>query len=184
MSNKLLKLENPERVNELSPETTLRRIGLRADDVFCDIGAGSGLFVLPAAKMTSGDVYALEIDEDMLTLIRERADAQGLYHLHTVAVRDGNFGLPPGTADIVLLATVLHEIEDQRSFLADIYSLLKAGGRLAVIEFRAGHTPFGPSPERRMSRERIEEIVCAAGFAYSDFFTLGPNFIAFAFSKH
>ncbi len=183
MSNKLLKLENPDRVEELSPEITLRTIGLRADDVFCDIGAGSGLFALQAAKMTSGNVYALEIDEDMLALIRKRADMQGLHHLHTVAVRDESFGLPPNTADIVLLATVLHEIEDQKPFLADIYSLLKTDGKLAVIEFRSGPTPFGPSPEHRMSRERIEETVCAAGFVYSDFFELGPNFIGIVFLK-
>lgn len=45
------------------------------------------------------------------------------------------------------------------------------------------HTPFGPSPEYRMSRERMEEIVCAAGFAYSDFFALAPNLAGIVFSK-
>ena len=119
----------------------------------------------------------------MLALIRERADAQGLSNLHTVAVHDGSFGLPSNTVDIVLLATVLHEIENQEQFLAGIHSLLKADGKLAVIEFRSGPTPFGPSLEHRMSRERIEETVCAAGFAYSDFFALGPNFIGIVFSK-
>ena len=59
MSNKLIKLENAERVEELSPETTLRTVGLRADDVFCDIGAGSGLFALTAAKNDKRATYML-----------------------------------------------------------------------------------------------------------------------------
>mgnify|MGYP000721131418 CR=1 FL=1 len=40
------KLEDPVRVSELDPAGTLERIGFRAGQTLCDIGAGSGLFSL------------------------------------------------------------------------------------------------------------------------------------------
>lgn len=41
MDYKQNKLENPERLAELSPKETLMRIGLGEQDIICDIGAGS-----------------------------------------------------------------------------------------------------------------------------------------------
>jgi len=52
MNHKQIELENPERLAELSPKDTLMRIGLGEKDIICDIGAGSGIFTIPAAGIT------------------------------------------------------------------------------------------------------------------------------------
>lgn len=71
-----LKLENPARLAELNPKATLKRIGLRVGDVLCDIGAGSGIFAIPAAQITCGLVYAVELRADMLGIITDKASRQ------------------------------------------------------------------------------------------------------------
>ena len=71
------KLEKPERIAELRPTETLRRIGLGPHDTLADIGAGTGLFALAAAAMTRGTVYALDIKQEMLDIIARRAAQTG-----------------------------------------------------------------------------------------------------------
>jgi ubiquinone/menaquinone biosynthesis C-methylase UbiE len=180
--DKRMKLENPARVAELDPEGTLHKLGLKAGDIFCDIGAGSGLFTLPAARMTGAPVYALETDEAMLSLIRERADAESL-DIRTVRVTDAGLGIPEATADVVLLATVLHEIPNKHDFLTNVYRLLRESGRVAVIEFREGETSMGPNPSHRMSREHILSAMRDVGMQLHMEYILGPNFYCLVFQK-
>jgi len=68
MDNKQMKFENPVRIKELKPIETLIRIGLKENHVVCDIGAGSGIFTIPASMITKNKVYALEINDAMLSI--------------------------------------------------------------------------------------------------------------------
>jgi len=63
MDHKQNKLENLESIAELSPKETLLRIGLGEQDIICDIGAGSGIFTIPAARITKNTAFALEIND-------------------------------------------------------------------------------------------------------------------------
>jgi len=181
--NAAQKLENPERLRELRPEETLKNIGLENGQVLCDIGAGSGIFTLPAAQITSGPVYALDVREDFLQLIQEKAQALGLNNIHTVQVEGTAFDLPDCTADIVLMVTVLHEIPDKPAFLQEIYHILKKNGKAALIEFHPRRTPMGPPPERRMQQEEVETLFSSAGFKPEEEFDLGENFYCKVFLK-
>ena len=169
------KLENPVRLAELDPAGTLTRIGIGLHDVFCDIGAGSGIFTIPAAKMTDGTVHALEIDDEMLDVIREKAEAEGLGNIETRKVEDGKFPVGNGEADVALLVTVLHEIGDKPAFLAEAARILKNGARIAVIEFFGAETPMGPPLAHRISREDAVNAMECAGFEFLDSFDLDEN---------
>ena len=81
MNQLQMKLENPTRMEELKPEDTLRRIGLQGNHVLSDIGAGSGIFAIPAAKITSNTVYALDINVEMLSLINDKAKQEGITNM-------------------------------------------------------------------------------------------------------
>ncbi len=69
MDHQQNKLENPERLAELSPKETLMKIGLGEQDVICDIGSGSGIFTIPAAQITANTVFALDINNEFLDII-------------------------------------------------------------------------------------------------------------------
>lgn len=170
------KLENPRRVAELAPAATLQRLGLADGDSVCDIGAGSGLFSLAAARMTKGDVWAVETDAAILQELAAAAAAQGLRNLHPLAADGCRYSLPDACADWVLLVTVLHEIPEREALLAELRRLLKSGGRLALIEFIRARTPMGPPPEHRLGAEEAAALFLRAGFIQKKEWTLGDNF--------
>ncbi len=151
MNGKQMKFENPIRVKELSPRETLKRIGLHDGGIFCDIGAGSGIFTVPAAEITKSKVYALEISDEMLSVIEEKALNNNLTNIEAKKVTSESFFMEDHCVDIALMATVLHEVADKKSFLENVKKLLKADGRVAVIEFHKRTTPM----------DRLKRIVSA-----------------------
>lgn len=170
------KLERPERVRELNPSGTLERLNFGSADVLCDIGAGSGLFTLAAAQMSSQTVYALDINPRMLETIEAKAVAAGLGNIELRLVVDELLPAPDHAVDLALVATVLHEIPDKESFITEIRRLLKPAGRLAVIEFHRSATPFGPPINSRLGVDEVTTLLAAHHFTLIEQFDLGPNF--------
>ncbi len=175
------KLETPARLAELNPPDTLQRIGLKDGDALCDIGAGSGIFAIPAAQLTHGTVYAIELRADMLDIITEKARAAGLGNVMPVLSDGNSYAVADDTIDIALAVTVLHGISDKPAFLREAKRLLKPGGRMAVVEFHARETPMGPPVARRLSKEDVGAVFADAGFAAQDAFDLGGNFYCMVF---
>lgn len=178
-----MKLENPTRMEELKPEDTLRRIGLQENHVLSDIGAGSGIFAIPAAKITSNTVYALDINEDMLSLINDKAKREGITNIETVKVENEHFNLDSHTVDIAILVTVFHEIDNKSLFLSEVKRILNGDGKIAVIEFHKRNTPMGPRFEHRLGKGDL--IKCFEDIEFVPYreFDLGENFYCLVFAK-
>jgi ubiquinone/menaquinone biosynthesis C-methylase UbiE len=175
MDHRQSKYENPTRLAELNPPETLRRLGLMDGDVVCDIGAGSGLFSIPAAQLTRAAVYALDIDDGMLAIIRDKAAQAQLPNISTVRVHGLDLGVDAGSVDIALLVTVLHEVPDRTAFVKSVAGLLKPRGKVAVIEFHKRETPLGPPMSIRLSRDEIAADRAAAGLELAESYDLGEN---------
>ena len=181
MQDMQAKLENPARLAELNPADTLKRIGLKDGDVLCDIGAGSGIFTIPAARITRGTVYAIDLRADMLDIIAEKARTAGLGNVMPLLSDGCSYAVPNGCADIALAVTVLHEVADKAAFLKEVKRLLKPGGRMAVVEFHQRETPIGPPLAHRLSKEDVGTVFADAGFSQQDAFDLGGNFYCMVF---
>lgn len=177
------RLENPDRVRELNPAATLHQIGFAEGQVLCDIGAGSGLFTLPAARISSQKIYALDINPVMLKAIQVKAEAESLKNIALHQVEGDVLPVPDSSADLALVATVLHEIPEKAPFIREIHRLLKPDGRLAVIEFHARITPFGPPPSERLSQVDVITQLETHGLMLQDKFDLGANFYCAIFGK-
>ncbi len=58
-----------------APGETLRELGVCSGETVAEIGSGDGYFALPAARITApGTVYALDIDESLLTELSQFAE--------------------------------------------------------------------------------------------------------------
>lgn len=173
------KLENPNRVAELNPKDILERIGLKDDDTFCDVGAGTGIFTFAAAGITKGKVYAVEISEDMLAVLKARAKEQNAEH---VTVVNGMKMMPESSCEVVLLCTVLHEVTDVPDMINEIRRILVKDGVLSIIEFHKWQTPMGSPVERRLGSMQLEEMLSNYGLHKMNQFTLGENFYCSVFT--
>ena len=103
-----------------------------------DIGCGMGYFTLTLAELVgeAGQVFAVDLQEEMLAGLRRRAQRRGLLpRICTQRAMPRHIGLDV-ELDFVLAFWMVHEVADRRAFLAEIKELQspKAGGKLLVVE--------------------------------------------------
>lgn len=183
MNHNVNRFENPQRLEELSPTKTLIEIGLQDGMVLCDIGAGSGIFTVSAAKITTENVFAVDINPEMISRVIEKANTQGLQNIRTIRTDGVSFDLPNACCDIALMVTVLHEIDEKATFLCETKRILRTDGTLAVIEFHKRKTPMGPPEAHRLGVDEVAEIVSEYGFHENKRFALGDNFYCIIFEN-
>lgn len=177
-------LDSEQRLGILQPEETLRRIGLKEGDVLCDIGAGTGVFAIPAAKMTTNTIYALDVDQEMLDIIAAKAAKEKLTNIELMKVTEDDIGIARGSLDIALMSTVLHHIADQPKYLQKVRDMLKPNGTVAIIEFHKRETGKGPSLEVKIASESLAELLGRTQFKVTETFDLGPDLYCIVAKKN
>jgi len=58
---------------------------------------------------------------------------------------------------------VLHHVPNQPAWLGKLAQEMKAGARLALIEFKEGKLPQGPPENLKLSRTKLIELAKNAG---------------------
>ena len=72
------KLLDPKRQETVPVEEVIRLLDLNGDEKVIDLGAGNGYLTLPIAKATKDRVTAVDIQPEMLEMLAERAEKEGL----------------------------------------------------------------------------------------------------------
>lgn len=178
---KIEKFESEERLKELNPIGTLKRAGFKDGMVLCDIGAGTGVFSIPATEISSGNIYALEKSDDMIEILKTRKAEKEIKNLKVKKVDSDILPIEDGICDLVILITVLHHIDDKKTMVSEIRRIVKKKGRLMIIEFYKRQTPSGPPIEMRISQEELDEFAVDNDLKVIDKFELGDNFYGFVF---
>jgi len=163
--NKLAHLDNPLRRFLMPPKGSLKRLGVVKGDTVIDIGAGSGYFSLPASEMvgSEGEVFAVDIQPEAISIIERKRIAGGRQNLRVVLSSDESLGLPDGIGTLAFMYTVLHEVDDKATMLCNLYRVLKPGGRIAIVEFGKSAI-FGPPSSERIGEEEMLALLGKAGF--------------------
>ncbi len=146
-------LDNPQRREHEQPDTILLAAGIRQDMVVVDVGCGTGFYALPAAALTGKDsaVYAVDISEAMLKILKQEIEKRGIRNVYPVKSEETNIPLGDGIANMVISVNMLHEANDRESFIKELKRLMKPDGRLVLIDHRKEPTPSGPPIEERIS---------------------------------
>ncbi len=163
-------LLSDERQLDLRPDELLRELGIREGQTVADVGCGPGFFTLPAARIVGeeGQVFAADIQGEMLTSVRSRAAEAGLTNVHVVKTSDAEIPIPNESCDFVLLFFVLHEIGQRAHFLHRAARLLKSDGKIVVMEWRKDDTTQGPPQEDRVDATELEADAQAAGLRITE----------------
>lgn len=150
-------LTRPERESEEHAVRMLQELGLRPGQVACDLGAGNGYHTLEMAKAVSpgGHAVAIDIQPEMLELLRARAKKAGVTNVETVLGSGSDPKLPAHGCDLVLLADVYHELDDPAGMLGNIKKGLSDQGVVVLLEFRGGDDTVPIKPEHKMTRAQI-----------------------------
>jgi ubiquinone/menaquinone biosynthesis C-methylase UbiE len=141
-------------------------LNLKPGMTVCDLGAGNGYHTLPMAKKVGpeGKVLAVEVQPEMLTMLRERAEAVKVTNIEYVLGELHDPKLPDSSCDVILLVDVYHEFSHPVQMLAAMRKALKPGGVIVLVEFRAEDPDVPIKPEHKMSREQILKELPANGY--------------------
>lgn len=152
------KLVHPDRFEKLPPEDILREFGVKQGDKVADLGSGNGFFTLPIAKLTDATTYALDIEQKMLDMLRERAEEEQVTNIEYVLSDLDTIKLKDHEVDHALISFVLHEVPNLSRTLSEIKRIVKPGGTLIAIEWEAIEEAAGPPLHERIHSNDLKDI--------------------------
>jgi ubiquinone/menaquinone biosynthesis C-methylase UbiE len=143
-----------------------------------DVGTGSALIPLELCRRTpEATVEAIDLAEHMLALAKRNVSRAGLGARIALSLRDAKkTGWPDGAFDTVVSNSIVHHIPEPRDAFAEMWRLVRAGGRLFVRDLerpesdaRVGElvalyavVPAGLSPQERAMHERQRALFDAS----------------------
>jgi ubiquinone/menaquinone biosynthesis C-methylase UbiE len=106
--------------------------------VIADIGAGSGYYSFRLAEKVGakGKVLAVDIQKEMLDIIRDRMKKQKVTNIEPILGTETDPKLPANSVDLILLVDVYHEFSFPFEMTEAMVKALKPGGRIVFVEFR------------------------------------------------
>ncbi len=150
-------LEREEREREERGSVMLEELGLAPGMHVADIGAGTGYYSRRIAPLVApaGRVYAVDVQPEMVAMLRESAARPELSNLVPVQASTTDPGLEPSSIDLAVMVDVYHELENPHEVLQALVRALKPGGRIAFVEYRAEDQRVPIKPLHTMSEAQI-----------------------------
>jgi precorrin-6B methylase 2 len=152
-------LNRPEREEEERLSKLIQLLDLKPGSIAADIGAGSGVLTeqLARAVAPGGKVFAVDIQDEMLALLRERMKAESIDNVETVLGTITSPKLEPNSVDLMLLVDVYHEFSHPYEMTQTMAEALKPGGRIVFVEYRK-EDPRVPIKEvHKMSEAQVKK---------------------------
>ena len=188
---KMNRLNDPQRFEELPPEVLWKQLvpgdagnddrheagsatsdtanGHRRDLVLVDLGAGTGVFAREFLKRLGpgGRVYACDVSDVMIDYMEQEIPAEDRTKLMPLRSEESALPLEDESVDAVYTINVYHEFESATAMLAEVYRVLRPGGRFVVVDWSPEGSESGPPKEHRVPSQVIEDEISDAGFQNS-----------------
>lgn len=152
----------------LNPEVLLKDIGLEPAMIVADFGCGNGFYAAAAGELVGdrGRVFALDILEEALSQTASLAKSERLHNVTTRLCdleKLGSSQIPDTSCDLVILASLLHQVDKKDSVMREAYRVLRTDGRVLVVEWYPSSL-FGPPPDLRIPKEQAAALLEKNGF--------------------
>lgn len=168
------------------PASNIARFGLVEGMKVVDLGAGSGFYSIEAAKRvgSTGRIYAVDVQKDLLERLRSVAANQGIRTIEVVwgnAEKIGGTKLREAIADRVISSNILFQIEKPDDFCLEIKRILKPGGKAMIIDW-SDVSPIGPKTV--FSEAKAKALFEKNGFRQEDSFIAGDHHYGIVFIRN
>jgi arsenite methyltransferase len=118
------------------PDAVVALLGIGPGDRVADLGAGGGYFTFRLAEAVgpSGRVYAVDVDDDMIRYLEQRAQELAAANVAVVRGALDDPKLPDGEIDLLFTCNTYHHIADRSAYFRRVLVDLAPSGRVAVVE--------------------------------------------------
>lgn len=157
------KLESPERRERMAPEKLAAALGLDGGETVLDIGVGTGFFAEVIAPLCA-KLVGVDRSQDMMDVFRGKDAFGGLSNVELLQGEADGLPVEDASCDVAIHVNLLHEIDDVNRFHNEIKRVLKPGGRLFCVDWRAKQTDMGPPLSHRVSAEKAAAMIERGGF--------------------
>jgi demethylmenaquinone methyltransferase/2-methoxy-6-polyprenyl-1,4-benzoquinol methylase/phosphoethanolamine N-methyltransferase len=110
---------------------------IKPGDTVLDVGCGTGeVTLLAKTHAKDGNVYGIDPAPEMIAVARKKASRKGLDIDFRVATIE-SLPFPDASIDVVTSSLMMHHLPENLKVrgLAEIYRVLKPGGRLLIADF-------------------------------------------------
>lgn len=152
--------EDPERAKNLQIDRVMDILKITEGKNVADLGAGSGWFTTLAAKRVGerGKVFAIEINQDFINHINERAKKEGFKNIQTVLGTEDDPKLAANSIDACLILKTYHEIGQPIKVLQNLKKALKKDALIGIIDRN------GTGDDHGIDKQKVIDEARLAGF--------------------
>lgn len=170
------------------PKKNIAEMNIGEGMKVADFGAGVGYYTFPLAERVGehGEVFAVDVMADHLSMIQKGAAAKHLKQVHVVhgdlEIEKGS-KLPDDSVDRVVITNVLFQVDNPKQIAREAKRILKRNGRVGIIEWKESYKMIGPHPEHVMSEQETVLVFGEVGFVVDKKFDGGSHHYGILF-KH
>jgi ubiquinone/menaquinone biosynthesis C-methylase UbiE len=169
------------------PLKIVSQAGVLPGQKIADIGAGSGYYVTEIAKalMSSGTVYAIDINKELLEKIKNKTKHENLSNVEVIW---GDFELENGTKlktasiDMVFACNVFFQTEDKRGAIKEIKRILVPHGKVVFVDWSESSN-IGPKDNMLVKEWDILDLFEKNGFVKEKSLFAGEHHYGIIFKK-
>jgi ubiquinone/menaquinone biosynthesis C-methylase UbiE len=155
---------DPTRDQWQRPQEVIALLQITPGMVVADIGAGTGYFTpfLSQATGTTGKVFALDVEPDMIRYLKERQQKEQWDNVEVKEVKTNDPLLPNNATHRILIVNTWHHIWEREKYSATLFEALTSGGQLMIVDFTK-ESQMGPKASERLTVEQVSKELQSAG---------------------
>ena len=166
------------------PRGNVEQLGLVEGMQIADLGAGTGAYSIPMAEKvgTTGRVYAVEVQKELLQNIKTNADNVGVRNIELLwgdIERLGGTKIADQSVDYVVIANVIFQLDDVNGCISEVKRILRKNGRLLLVDWKDSFDGIGPTADRIVKPDEARRIFEEAGFTFDRAIDTGSQHYGF-----
>lgn len=158
-------MNDPSRDAWQKPKEVIERLAITPGSRVADLGAGGGYFTwyLAEAVGSQGTVYAVEIDETALSIIKEEMHARGINNVVPIHAEPTDAKLQLEPVALVFTCDTYHHMNDRITYFRSRARYLKGDGQVAILDFHP-HGFFSGLLGHGTAKEEVWREMESAGY--------------------